>query len=91
MNDYTKGELYLVSEKEFDHIIYLRDKPNRQDKIVARFISKDDALLFLAAPATYEALKKAYIWMNAFMAKGGRTDGFPWMEVTEALAKVEEK
>jgi len=35
----TKGELYLVSETEYDHIIYLRDKPNRRDKIVARFIN----------------------------------------------------
>ena len=55
--EYTEGELYLVSETEYDHIIYLRDKPNRRDKIVARFINKADALLFLATPDMYEALK----------------------------------
>ena len=56
--EYTKGELYLVSETEYDHIIYLRDKPNRRDKIMARFINEADATLFLSGGDMYEALRK---------------------------------
>ena len=75
----------LVYEPECGCEIYriMNHKPNLYR---IQYCSKHEASMVV-----YEALRKAYIWMNAFMAKGGRTDGFPWMEVTQALVKAEEK
>ncbi len=84
MTEYTKGELHLVSETKYDHIIYLRDEPKRRDKIIARFVNKADALLFLSSADMYEALKK-------LMLDGNRQDLHPIVIqiIEQALAKVD--
>ena len=83
--EYTKGELRLVSETEYEHIIYLRDKPNRGNKIVSKFAKKDDALLASASGDMYEALKGIMADLENYLQ--------PYIleRTVEALAKAEGK
>jgi hypothetical protein len=54
--NYTKGERQIYCADDY-WLVEVKDKPNRPNKLIGKFKTKEDAQLDVAAPDMYEALK----------------------------------
>ena len=74
--NYTKGKMKITQNDKGDYDVTVHDEKLNRNYAIANFGSYDNALLFVAAPLLYEALKEMLTAnKNDFYTVVGKVDG----------------